>query len=78
MKSQDRIEREREKRSMMWGLIGLGFVLIALCALLILGFSGDNTSVGNFLDVIIYNLKDVWENIWFKISNFLNFLKRGI
>ena len=78
MKSQDRIEREREKRSMMWGLIGLGFVLIALCALLILGFSGDNTSVGNFLDVIMYNLKDVWENIWFKISNFLNFLKRGI
>lgn len=78
MKSQDRIEREREKRSMMWGLIGLGFVLIALCALLILGFSGDNTSVGNFLDVILYNLKDVWENIWFKISNFLNFLKRGI
>lgn len=78
MKSQDRLEREREKRSMMWALIALGFIVITLCALLILGFSGDNTSVGNFLDVILYNLKDAWSNIWFKISNFLDFLKRGV
>lgn len=76
MKSKDRIEREREKRSMLIAVILIGFVFLIACALMILSFSGDNNSVGNFLNAWLYKLKEVFETVWFKVSNFLNFLKR--
>lgn len=78
MKSRERLEKEREKRSMIYGLIVLGFIFMALCALMILAFSGDNTSVGNLLNSLLYQAKEALGDIWFKISNFLSFLKRGV
>ena len=78
MKSRDRLEREREKRSMMWSLIALGFILLVVCAMMILSLAGDGTSVGNFMNVFRLKIQEAWDVIWFKISNFLAFLKRGI
>ena len=78
MKSRDRLEREKEKRTMLWSLIALAFILLIVCAMMILSFSGDNSSVGNFMNVIRFKLQEAWDVIWFKLSNFLNFLKRGM
>ena len=78
MKSLERQEKEREKRTMLLGLLAMAFVFMVACALMILSFTGGQDSVGDTLNIIMINLKEIAAGIWFKISNFLGFLTRGL
>lgn len=78
MKSARLKEKERQKRSTLFAIIGISFIFLILVMLLAFAFTGNNASgMGQIADVIMYHLKEIWGDIWFKISNFLDFIKRG-
>lgn len=71
-------QREREKRSMLYGILIMAALFIIASFLIIMSFTGGGEAgISNSLDVIRYHLGEIWDGIWFKISNFLDFLKRG-
>ena len=77
-KSEEMKQRERDKRSMLYGILVMSALFIIASFLLIVSFTGGGeASICNAVDVIRYHLGEIWEGIWFKISNFLDFLKRG-
>lgn len=77
-KSGERLQREREKRSMLYGILVMAALFIVAAFLIISSFTGGGEEgISNSLDIIKYHLGEIWDGIWFKISNFLDFMKRG-
>lgn len=77
MRSEDIKRQEREKRNGIYGIIAMIFVFLILVVMVVLSFTGGGGEVGQMLSPIITNLKEIFENVWFKISNFFDFLIRG-
>jgi len=76
LKSQERIDKEREKRKMLWFILSFVFILMILILLMIFGSTGVGGAMNGFFYNIQYNIIDVWNKITFKLSGFFVFLKR--
>ena len=78
-RSEERSKRNREKRTMLYGLIAMAFLFILASVLMIGAFSGGGTDgISGMFVTIKHHLIELWDVIWFKISNFFDFVKRGI
>ena len=75
MKSRERIERERENRKALYVFLAVAFILLLLVGVMILSFTGGQDTPLYFVNYAMNELKEWWEVAWFKIQNFLHFLK---
>ena len=75
MKSQQRIDKEREQRKMLWFGLGFAFILLVLVLLMMFGANGVGYAMNSFFNMIKENIMEVVDRVLFKLENFFVFLK---
>lgn len=75
MKSKERIEKERESRKTLLVLLAGAFILLLLVSVMVLSFTGGQDAPARFAQYALNQAQEVASDIWFKIDNFLQFLK---
>lgn len=75
MKSQERIDKERERRKMLWFALAFAFILMVLVLLMMFGTNGVGYAMNEFFHATKENIINAWDKIMFKLENFFTFVK---